>query len=89
MLIGDQHGLNTLKHQPAKIAAMEGHWQNIPGEGVPLALFGWPDAQTETTRWKVEIPNLSSLILTHSWSGQYPALKDFAPQDRPPVATVF
>lgn len=89
VLIGDQHGLNTLKHQPAKIAAMEGHWQNIPGEGVPLALFGWPDAQTETTRWKVEIPNLSSLILTHSWNGQYPALKDFAPQDRPPVATVF
>ena len=87
--IGDQHGLNTLKYQPAKIAAMEGHWQNAPGEGVPLVLFGWPDAKAETTHWKVEIPNLSSLILTHSLKGQYPALKDFAPEDRPPVAVVF
>lgn len=89
VLIGDQHGLNTLKHQPAKIAAMEGHWENTPGEGVPLILFGWPDQKAEVTRWKVEIPNLSSLILTHSLDGQYPGLKEFAPDDRPPVAVVF
>ena len=43
ILAGDQHGLNTLQYQPAKIAAMEGHWSNTPGEGVPLILFGWPD----------------------------------------------
>ena len=44
-LIGDLHGLNTLEHQPAKIAAIEGHWENRPGEGVPLMLFGWPDME--------------------------------------------
>lgn len=42
-LIGDMHGLNTLQHQPAKIAAIEGHWENPPGEPTPLLLFGWPD----------------------------------------------
>lgn len=89
VLIGDQHGLNTLEHQPAKVAAMEGHWENTPGQGVPLILVGWPDQQAEVTRWKVEIPNLSSLILTHSWDGHYPGLKEFAPEDRPPVAVVF
>ncbi len=87
--IGDQHGLNTLEHQPAKIAAMEGHWENTPGEGVPLILFGWPDQEAEVTRWAIEIPNLSSLILTHSLDGQFPGLKEFAPEDRPPVAVVF
>src|SRR3954462_13332834 len=50
-LIGDLHGLNTLKYQPAKIAAIEGHWENRPGEGVPLILFGWPDMQREETRY--------------------------------------
>ncbi|RJL21136.1 cytochrome ubiquinol oxidase subunit I [Paracoccus siganidrum] len=89
VLIGDQHGLNTLEHQPAKVAAMEGHWENTPGQGVPLILVGWPDQQAEVTRWKVEIPNLSSLILTHSWDGHYPGLKEFAPEDRPPVVVVF
>jgi len=87
--IGDLHGLNTLEHQPAKLAAMEGHWQNKPGEGVPLVLFGWPDSEAETTRYAVEIPRLGSLILTHSWDGQYPGLKEFAAQDRPNVAIVF
>ncbi|MGA0543094.1 cytochrome ubiquinol oxidase subunit I [Neotabrizicola sp. VNH66] len=89
VVLGDQHGLNTLQHQPAKIAAMEGHWENTPGEGVPLILFGWPDQAAEVTRWKIEIPNLSSLILTHSLDGQFPGLKEFAPEDRPPVAVVF
>ncbi len=89
MVIGDQHGLNTLEHQPAKIAAMEGHWENTPGKGVPLILFGWPDQQAEVTRWAIEIPNLSSLVLTHSLDGQFPGLKDFAPEDRPPVTVVF
>lgn len=89
VFIGDLHGLNTLEHQPAKVAAMEGHWENKPGEGVPLILFGWPDMDAETTRYKIEIPNLSSLILTHEWSGQYPGLKEFAREDRPNATIVF
>ena len=87
--IGDLHGLNTLKHQPAKVAAMEGHWESKPGEGVPLILFGWPDMEAETTRHALEIPRLGSLILTHSWDGQYQGLKAFAPQDRPNATIVF
>ncbi len=89
VFIGDLHGLNTLEHQPAKVAAMEGHWENKPGEGVPLILFGWPDMDAETTRYKIEIPNLSSLILTHEWRGQYPGLKEFAREDRPNATIVF
>jgi cytochrome d ubiquinol oxidase subunit I len=87
--IGDLHGLNTLKHQPAKIAAMEGHWENKPGEGVPLVLFGWPDMEREETRFAVEIPRLGSLILTRSWDGTIPALKDFPREDRPNSTVVF
>ncbi len=55
-LIGDMHGLNTLKHQPAKIAAIEGHWENPPGEPTPLLLFGWPDMDQQRTRYGLEIP---------------------------------
>ncbi|WP_426934917.1 cytochrome ubiquinol oxidase subunit I [Pseudomonas fulva] len=89
VLIGDAHGLNTLKHQPAKIAAVEGHWDNVPGEGVPLILFGWPDMDAETTRFKVEIPRLASLILTHSLDGQIAGLKEFPREDRPNATVLF
>lgn len=82
-LIGDAHGLNTLKHQPVKIAAMEGHWENKPGEATPLILFGIPDNAQEKTRYAVEIPGLASLILTHSLDKQVPALTEFPPEDRP------
>lgn len=88
-VIGDMHGLNTLKHQPAKIAAIEGHWENIPGKGVPLTLFGWPDMEEETNHFAVEVPHLGSLILTHSWDGQFQGLKDFPKQDRPNATIVF
>ncbi|NML27635.1 cytochrome ubiquinol oxidase subunit I [Zoogloea dura] len=88
-VVGDFHGLNTLEHQPAKIAAMEGHWENEPGAGVPLILFGWPDMQHETTRFALEIPRLGSLILTHSWDGQFPGLKEFPPENRPNSTIVF
>lgn len=88
-VIGDFHGLNTAEHQPAKLAAMEGHWENHPGEGMPLTLFGWPDMAREETRFAVEIPRLGSLILTHSWDGHVPGLKDFAPEDRPNSTIVF
>ena len=88
-VIGDFHGLNTLEHQPAKLAAMEGHWENHEGEGVPLILFGIPDMEREETRFAVEIPRLGSLILTHSWDGQFPGLKEFPPEDRPNATIVF
>jgi cytochrome d ubiquinol oxidase subunit I len=89
ILLGDAQGRNTLQYQPAKIAGMEGHWQNQPGEGVPLILFGWPDMAGETTRYAVEIPHLGSVILTHSWNGQIPGLKEFAPEDRPNSTIIF
>ncbi|QDF97826.1 cytochrome ubiquinol oxidase subunit I [Azoarcus sp. DD4] len=89
VLVGDAHGLNTLQHQPAKIAAMEGHWENKPGEGVPLILFGLPDMAREETRFAIEIPHLGSLILTHSLDGQFPGLKEFPPEDRPNATIVF
>ncbi|PHM73486.1 cytochrome ubiquinol oxidase subunit I [Xenorhabdus kozodoii] len=88
-MIGDMHGLNTLKYQPAKVAAMEGHWENHPGEATPLILFGIPDQAMEETRYAVKIPYLASLILTHSLDKQVPALKEFAPEDRPNAFMVF
>ncbi|WP_019054389.1 cytochrome ubiquinol oxidase subunit I [Sphingobium xenophagum] len=87
--IGDAHGLNTLEYQPAKIAAIEGHWENRPGESVPLILFGIPDMAAETTRYAIEIPKLGSLILTHDINGKIPGLKEFAPRDRPNSTIVF
>lgn len=88
-IIGDFHGLNTLEHQPAKIAAIEGHWENKGDEGTPLIVFGWPDMEREETRFAVEIPRLGSVILTHTWDGKIPALKEFPPQDRPNSTVVF
>jgi cytochrome d ubiquinol oxidase subunit I len=88
-VIGDFHGLNTLKYQPAKIAAIEGHWENKPGEGVPLTLVGWPDMTRELNHFAIEVPHLGSLILTHTWDGQFRGLKDFTPQDRPNSTVVF
>jgi len=88
-LIGDLHGLNTLEYQPAKIAAIEGHWGNNGGKGEPLILFGLPDMEREQTRYALAIPHLGSLILTHSWNGELPTLKQFAPRDRPNSAVVF
>ncbi len=88
-LIGDVHGLNTLKHQPAKIAAIEGHWKNEPGEATPLILFGVPDMDAEETKYKIEIPYLGSMILTHSLEKQVPALKEFPKEDRPNSLIVF
>ncbi|MBG5948589.1 cytochrome ubiquinol oxidase subunit I [Proteus terrae] len=88
-LIGDIHGLNTLKHQPAKIAAIEGHWENKPGEATPLILFGMPDMDAEETKYKIEIPYLGSMILTHSLEKQVPALKEFPKEDRPNSPIVF
>ena len=84
IVLGDLHGLNTLEHQPAKVAALEGDWETR--SGVPFVLFGWPDQATETNRWAVEIPYAGSLILTHSLSGTIRGLKEWPAADRPPVA---
>jgi len=87
LLIGDAHGLNTAKHQPAKVAAMEAHWDGSkPGD---LVLFAWPSDAEETNHLEVSIPRGASLIITHDSEGLFPGLKDFAPQDRPPVKPVF
>jgi cytochrome bd ubiquinol oxidase subunit I len=85
---GDQHGLNTLKYQPAKIAAMEGHYRAHEG-AAPLILFGIPYDQAQRITDTVEIPHLGSLILTHSWSGRVPTLAEFPPEDRPPAEIIF
>lgn len=87
IVMGDIHGLNTLEHQPAKIAAMEGNWEAT--DGAPLTLFGLPNMAQERTDYAIEIPHLSSLILTHSWNGRVPGLKDFPRADRPDSAVVF
>jgi cytochrome d ubiquinol oxidase subunit I len=87
LVIGDLHGLNTFKHQPAKVAAMEGLWETQ--KGAPLKLFGWPDQEAEKTRFSLEIPYLSSLILTHEWNGEVKGLKAWPKHQRPPVAWVF
>jgi len=79
--------LNTLEHQPAKIAAMEGIWETK--RGAALKLFGWPDEAEEKTKFAIEIPKLSSLILTHDLNGEVKGLKEWHPDERPPVAIVF
>ena len=84
--IGDLHGLNTLQHQPAKIAAMEGIRETE--KGAPLTLFGFPDEQARSTHMAIQIPGLASLILTHDWHGELQGLNDFG-ADIPPVAPVF
>ena len=87
LLFGDLHGLNTFEYQPAKVAAMEGIWETK--RGAPLLLFGWPDQEAETTKFAVEIPKLSSLILTHSLDGEVKGLKEWPENERPPAALVF
>lgn len=87
--IGDLHGLNTLKYQPAKIAAIEGHWDNSTGEPTPLILFGWPNMETERTDYAIEIPAMASLILKHSLTEPIPALKDFPADERPYSPLIF
>lgn len=87
LLFGDMHGLNTLKHQPAKVAAMEGLWETTAG--APLKLFGWPDQEREVTRYAIEIPKLTSLILTHDLNGEVKGLTEWPKDERPPVLPVF
>ncbi len=87
ILAGDFHGLNTLEHQPAKVAAMEGHYETR--QGAPLILFGLPDDEAEVVHYALEIPKLGSMILTHAWDGEVKGLKEWPKNKRPPAAVVF
>ncbi|MBK3773092.1 cytochrome ubiquinol oxidase subunit I [Azospirillum brasilense] len=87
IFLGDLHGLNTLEHQPAKVAAMEGHWEG--GARAPLILFAIPDNEAEANHAEIAIPALSSLILTHEWDGVVPGLKNFPVEDRPNPEILF
>jgi len=88
VLVGDQHGLNTLEHQPAKVMAMEGHFHSHP-QGAPLILFGIPDDAAQRMDHAIEIPRLGSLILKHDLDAPLAGLDTIAPENRPPVKVIF
>lgn len=85
VVIGDLHGLNTFEHQPAKVAAMEAVWETQ--QGAPFTLFAFPDEETRSNRFAIELPKLASLVLTHEADGEIRGLNDF--EHHPPVAPVF
>ncbi len=87
MVLGDLHGMNTLQYQPAKLAAIEGRYDTV--RPAPLTLFGLPDDRAEMMRHAIEVPELGSLILTHSWNGEIKGLKAWPRDQRPPVAAPF
>lgn len=87
ILIGDFHGLNTLKYQPAKVAAMEGIWEDE--KGAALRLFAIPNQEQQKNDFEIGIPKLTSLILTHDLNGEVKGLKSFGVDEQPPVAIVF
>jgi cytochrome d ubiquinol oxidase subunit I len=88
ILAGDQHGLNTLEHQPPKVMAMEGHFESH-AHGAPLILFGWPDQEAAKVNYAISIPKASSLILKHDLDAPLAGLDTVAKADWPPVAIVF
>ena len=88
LVIGDMHGLNTREHQPAKVAAIEAHWETQ--KGAPLILFALPDPKTESNRFEIAIPKLGSLILAHDWDAEIRGLKSFPADERPnPIIPFF
>lgn len=87
VILGDIHGLNTLKYQPAKITAMEAHWDTQAR--APLILFAIPDAKKEVNYYVVQVPLLGSLILTHDVNGIVPGLKEWPAEQRPPITLPF
>ncbi|MEY3922503.1 MAG: hypothetical protein RI915_150 [Pseudomonadota bacterium] len=86
IVVGDLHGLNTLKYQPAKLAAMEGIWETQ--KGVPAVFFAIPDKATQSNHYEIAIPKLASFYLTHDWNGEVKGIKEFGDQ-HPPVGPVF
>lgn len=87
ILLGDLHGLNTLEHQPEKLAAMEGIWETERGAG--LRLFAIPDQELQKNHYEISIPKLGSLILTHSFDGEIKGLNEWPKENHPPVSVVF
>ena len=87
IFVGDSHGLNTKKYQPAKIAAMEAVWETE--RGAALTLFGIPNEEKMVTEYAIKIPKLASIILTHSLDGEIRGLNTWKKEDRPPVIPVF
>ncbi len=87
LFLGDQHGLNTLEHQPTKIAAMEANWDS--SKPADFHIFAWPDEKAEKNLFEISIPRGASLIIKHDPNGLVPGLKDVPAQDRPPVTSVF
>src|ERR1019366_1212858 len=87
LFIGDQHGLQVAEYQPAKLAAIEGHWEDTGP--APLVLFAVPNPATESNDYELSIPHGASLIVTHSLDGRFKGLKDFASADRPTVIFPF
>ena len=86
IVVGDQHGLNTLHHQPAKNAAVEGMWETQ--KGAPAVLFAMPDKTTQTNKYQIAIPKMAYVYVTHEWDGEIKGIKEFGDQ-HPPVAPVF
>ncbi|HEX7762734.1 MAG TPA: cytochrome ubiquinol oxidase subunit I [Cellvibrio sp.] len=86
IFLGDMHGLNSLHHQPAKVAAIEAVWHTE--KGAPLVLFAIPDKETQSNKFAIEIPKVASLILTHKLDGELKGLNEF-PNAHPPVAPLF
>jgi cytochrome bd ubiquinol oxidase subunit I len=87
LVLGDQHGLNTLEHQPIKVAAMEAHWDG--GKPGDFHIFAWPDEVAGVNRFELSIPKAASLVLTHRMNGLFPGLNSVPASDRPPVKIVF
>lgn len=87
LVVGDLHGINTLEHQPQKVMAMEGIWDDE--KGAALNLFGIPDSEAQETKYALQIPKLASLILTHDLNGEVKGLKNWPKDERPPVGIVF
>jgi cytochrome d ubiquinol oxidase subunit I len=87
IFIGDEHGENSFRYQPAKVAAIEGHWETQ--SRAPWVVFAWPDAEAEVNHFAIEMPLAGSLILTHDVNGVVRGLKDFPRDERPPVVIPF
>ena len=86
IFLGDGSGRNVFEHQPAKGAALEGHWEtNQPPQGAPWALLAWPDKQAQRNRWSIEVPDVLSLLVTHSRDGEVRGLRAVPLQDQPPA----
>ena len=88
--LGDGSGRGAYEYDPTKLAALEAHWHtNSPGQGAPFSVLAWPDPERQDNRWSVEIPNLLSILTTHTLTGRIQGLTEFPRKDQPPVAVTY